>query len=221
MLAVPGVSRVGSDVPRAKSDRVRVENALCRSIRVPLMAPPTCGRSFGEPHALCGDLLHVAGSRVIARRIGDFRLRLVPLAAICRLWCTKGQEKGKFLRNVSTQIASIEFWRRKGIRSRPVSGPCRRNDENSRVKVQNVLGDSSATSPLTEPSGRSRQNPEDREVSVHDDEAALHEVISIGFYVDVQIDTPETLYVDVTLLICCPRLTSGISFDRLRITTRT
>lgn len=34
MLAAPGVSCVCSDVPRSKSDRVRVENALCRSIRV-------------------------------------------------------------------------------------------------------------------------------------------------------------------------------------------
>ena len=34
MLAAPGVSCVCSDVPRAKSDRVRVEHALCRSIRV-------------------------------------------------------------------------------------------------------------------------------------------------------------------------------------------
>jgi hypothetical protein len=34
MLAAPGVSRVSSDVPRSKSDRVRVENVRCRSIRV-------------------------------------------------------------------------------------------------------------------------------------------------------------------------------------------
>ena len=34
MLAALGVSCVCSGVPRAKSDRVRVENALCRSIRV-------------------------------------------------------------------------------------------------------------------------------------------------------------------------------------------
>jgi hypothetical protein len=34
MLAAPGVSCVCSDVPRSKSDRVGVENALCRSIRV-------------------------------------------------------------------------------------------------------------------------------------------------------------------------------------------
>ena len=35
MRAALGVSCVCSNVPRAKSDRVRVENALCRSIRVP------------------------------------------------------------------------------------------------------------------------------------------------------------------------------------------
>ena len=34
MLTASGVSCVCSDVPRSKSDRVRVENALCRSIRV-------------------------------------------------------------------------------------------------------------------------------------------------------------------------------------------
>ena len=34
MLAAPGVRCVCSDAPRSKSDRVRVENALCRSIRV-------------------------------------------------------------------------------------------------------------------------------------------------------------------------------------------
>ena len=34
MLAAPGVSCVCSDVSRSKSDRVRVENALCRLIRV-------------------------------------------------------------------------------------------------------------------------------------------------------------------------------------------
>jgi hypothetical protein len=34
MLAAPGVSCVCSDVSRSKSDRVRVENARCRSIRV-------------------------------------------------------------------------------------------------------------------------------------------------------------------------------------------
>ena len=33
MLAAPGVSGVCSDVPRSTSDRVRVENALYRSIR--------------------------------------------------------------------------------------------------------------------------------------------------------------------------------------------
>ena len=34
MLAAPGVSCVCSDVPRSNPDRVRVENALGRSIRV-------------------------------------------------------------------------------------------------------------------------------------------------------------------------------------------
>jgi hypothetical protein len=34
MLAAPGVSGVCSDVSRSKSDRVRVENALCRAIRI-------------------------------------------------------------------------------------------------------------------------------------------------------------------------------------------
>src|SRR5437870_5494126 len=34
MLAAPGVRCVCSDVPRSKSDRVRVENALCRPIRL-------------------------------------------------------------------------------------------------------------------------------------------------------------------------------------------
>ena len=51
MLAAPGVSCVCSDVPRSKSDRVRVENALCRSIRVPANGANDV-RSFGEPHIL-------------------------------------------------------------------------------------------------------------------------------------------------------------------------
>jgi hypothetical protein len=34
MLAAPGVSCACSDVPRSKSDRVRVESARCRLIRV-------------------------------------------------------------------------------------------------------------------------------------------------------------------------------------------
>ena len=51
MLAVPGVSRVYSDVPRAKSDRVRVDHALADRSESPLMAPTTCGRCFGEPQA--------------------------------------------------------------------------------------------------------------------------------------------------------------------------
>jgi hypothetical protein len=34
MLAGPGVTGVGSDVSRSKSDRVRIEHARCRSIRI-------------------------------------------------------------------------------------------------------------------------------------------------------------------------------------------
>jgi hypothetical protein len=39
MRAAPGVSCVCSDAPRAKFDRMRVENVFCRLIRVRLMAP--------------------------------------------------------------------------------------------------------------------------------------------------------------------------------------